>query len=292
MQKISTVITDALSPLLEEYFCDAGQTAWVVEKIDDRTPPALIGYFDDAETAQLAYRNLRETFGELPEKAELAHIDDVDWKEEYKKFLTAWDCGGLHWVPVWMREKYAVPPGDKAFYFDAGLAFGTGDHPTTRLCMAAIMKALGEGNPAEKFFIDAGCGSGILSLSAKLMGAGRVFGFDRDEEAVRVSLNNAALNGIDLDGVTFEHSGIEAALAGKRADILAANIQADVLCIYAENIAGAVRPGGTLVLSGILGSENARVRELFEEKIGGALESSEAFFMGDWSSLTFKFKNR
>lgn len=285
MQKLYVKIAEPIVPLLEEHFCETGEVEWVVEKKTDNTPPELFGYFEDGDCARKAYIQLRAAFPELPEEFVLTTVEDRDWKEEYKKFLTAWNCGGLHWVPVWMRDTYVVPPADKVFYFDAGLAFGTGDHPTTRMCMLAIIKYLRENNGADKFLIDAGCGSGILSLSAKLMGFGRVFGFDRDPEAIRASLANAKLNGINLDGVEFAHDGIEKSLSGREADILVANIQADVLRIYAENIIGAVRGGGTLVLSGILLSESDEVRKYFEAKAAERLVSSNGSSMGDWFCL-------
>lgn len=291
MQKLSVIITDSLSPVLEDFFCEQEGCNWSIEKINDKTPPTLFGYFDDDAQAVAAYSALRLAFPELSENFSTEKINDCDWQSEYKKYLTAWQCEDLHWVPVWMRGQYDVPAGDKVFYFDAGLAFGTGDHPTTRLCVTGMLKYLkNNGGGADKILIDAGCGSGILALSAKLEGFGKIFGFDRDPEAVRVSVENAALNNIALDGVEFEHAGIQKALCSRRADILLANIQADVLCIYADDFIAAVRDGGTLILSGILRTENQNVKEFFEQKCGARLENCEAFFMGDWSSLEIKFK--
>ena len=146
------------------------------------------------------------------------------------------------------------------------------------------------GDVSGKYIIDAGCGSGILALTAKMFGFGRVFGFDRDEEAVRVSLENAKLNNIALDGLSFEHAGIERALEGRQTDILLANIISDVLCIYADNLIDAVRAGGTLVLSGILAAENDKVKEYFLSRLDGRGASCETMAMGDWSRLVIKMK--
>ena len=177
-------------------------------------------------------------------------------------------------------------------YFDAGLAFGTGDHPTTRLCAMSMMDYLKErkGDVANVSLIDAGCGSGILALSAKLLGFGDIYGFDRDEEAVRVSIENAAFNAIALDGVKFEHAGIESALSERKADIVLANIISDVLCIYADNLINSVNSGGRLVLSGILAEENPKVREFFLKRGGDKIASCESAVMGDWSRLEMKIK--
>lgn len=286
MLKISTTITDILSPRLEDALCEIEECHWSIEKIDDKTPPSLIGYFDDEAQAQEALEFLRQSFPELPEVFEKEILQDSDWKNEYKKHLTAWNVEDLHWVPVWMRPDYQVPAGDKVFYFDAGLAFGTGDHPTTRLCAQAMLKYKKRvGDVSDKFIVDAGCGSGILALSAKLEGFGKILGFDRDPEAVRVSAENAVINSISLEGVEFVHAGLEKALNNISADVVIANIQADVLCVFADALTSAVKTGGELILSGILATENDQVKAVFEEKLRGKIKSCESFVMGDWSSL-------
>ncbi len=289
---LKTPIKESLSSPLEEYFCENNCPTWGIEKINDRTPSELFGYFDSAEDAQREYAILRGAFPELPEGAPVSPVNDCDWKNEYKKFLTAWNFENLHWVPVWMKDSYKVPEGHKVLYFDAGLAFGTGDHPTTRLCAMSMMDYLKErkGDVANVSLIDAGCGSGILALSAKLLGFGDIYGFDRDEEAVRVSIENAAFNAIALDGVKFEHAGIESALSERKADIVLANIISDVLCIYADNLINSVNSGGRLVLSGILAEENPKVREFFLKRGGDKIASCESAVMGDWSRLEMKIK--
>lgn len=187
-----------------------------------------------------------------------------------------------------MKGEYRVPESDKALYFDAGMAFGTGDHPTTRLCAMALIDALAD-NPEDKSVIDAGCGSGILAISAYLLGARKVFGFDRDPEAVKVSIENAEFNAIPKGAIEFVHSGIEMALAGRKADILLANIISDVLCIYADNLIEAVNPGGKLILSGILAAENDEVKECFAGRCKRA-KSIESAVMGEWSSLVIEME--
>ena len=289
---LKTPIKDSLSIPLEEYFCENNCPTWGIEKINDRTPSELFGYFDSPEDAQREYCSLRGSFPELPQNAAISQINECDWKNEYKKFLTSWSFENLHWVPAWMKDSYKVPEGHKVLYFDAGLAFGTGDHPTTRLCAMSMMSFMDErgGDVSNVSLIDAGCGSGILALSAKLLGFGDIYGFDRDEEAVRVSVENAAFNGIPLDGLKFEHAGIESALAERKADIVLANIISDVLCIYADNLLNSVKSGGRLVLRGILAEENPKVREFFLKRGGGKIVSCESAVMGDWSRLEMKIK--
>ena len=290
MVKISVEIENSLTGLLEDHFCEFGVSNWGIERINDKTPPELFGYFENDAEADESYKSLRDSFPELPEFYSMEQVNDVDWQNEYKKFLKPWNFENLHWVPLWMRGEYEVGQGDLVLYFDAGLAFCTGDHPTTRLCAMSMLEYAKAHDVSGKYIIDAGCGSGILALSAKLLGFGKILGFDRDEEAVRVSKENAALNGINLDGVTFEHAGIEKALAGQKADIVLANIISDVLCIYADNLIDSVKDGGLLVLSGILAVENDKVKEYFLDRAGDRVAQCEAMDMGEWSRLEIRFK--
>jgi len=171
--------------------------------------------------------------------------------------------------------------------FDAGLAFGTGDHPTTRLCAIRLLDFLKEKNPKEIRVIDAGCGSGILALSAAKLGCENVFGFDRDAEAVKVSLENRIANNLSETQVSFAHEGLESGLNSRLADVVLANIISDVLCIYADNLLAAVAPNGVLALSGILAKEQEAVRKVFENKARAQWGSVtvDARIMGDWSDV-------
>lgn len=233
-------------------------------------------------------------------------LGDADWRDSYKAHFHAWQFGRLHWVPVWEREKFWLPKGHAVLWLDPGLAFGTGNHETTRLCVERLVaiatkfgvrsselgvgsKATAEGEDSKRHtpnaklrVMDAGCGSGILALSAALLGFRDVVGFDNDSEAVRVSEENAALNGL-AGRVRFFAGDLASGLAGTEADIVLANIQADVLMRFARALIGAVAPGGALVLSGILATENEQVRATFAAAAPGwAMESR---VMGEWSDV-------
>jgi ribosomal protein L11 methyltransferase len=215
-------------------------------------------------------------------------LADAEWRDSYKAHFKAWQFGRLHWVPVWEREKFRLPAGDAVLWLDPGLAFGTGNHETTRLCVERLV-AFGKTQSSnlqipneQRRVIDAGCGSGILALSAALLGFGDVTGFDLDPEAVRVSGENAALNGL-TGRVKFFAGDLAGGLKGRSADILLANIQADVLMRFARELTGAIAPGGELVLSGILASELDQVRAAFAAATPGWRE--ETRLMGEWSCL-------
>lgn len=210
-------------------------------------------------------------------------LADADWRDSYKAHFHAWQFGRLHWVPTWERDKFVLPPGEAVLWLDPGLAFGTGNHETTRLCVERLV-TLAEEHGTEGLVIDAGCGSGILALSAVLLGFKDVIGFDNDPEAVRISEENAALNGL-AERVRFFTADVAGGLAAEqgRAQVLLANIQADVLMRFAAALVAAVAPGGTLVLSGILAHENAQVREAFEACTPNWTVNARV--MGEWSDV-------
>ncbi len=208
-------------------------------------------------------------------------LADADWRESYKAHFHAWRFGRLHWVPVWERGTYAVPGGEAVLWLDPGLAFGTGNHETTRLCVERLVAWAGT-HGVDGRLIDAGCGSGILALSAAVLGFREIVGFDCDPEAIRVSEANAVLNGLG-GRVRFGVADVAVGLAGGAADLVLANIQADVLMRHARELTGAVAPGGALVLSGILANENAAVRAAFASVVPPW--TAESRTMGEWSDL-------
>ncbi|MBX7120625.1 MAG: 50S ribosomal protein L11 methyltransferase [Opitutaceae bacterium] len=214
-------------------------------------------------------------------EAEVRELADQDWRDSYKAHFRAWEFGHLHWIPIWERESFVLPPGHAVIWLDPGLAFGTGNHETTRLCCERLV-AFAQERDRSAVVIDAGCGSGILALSAAKLGFNHVSGFDNDPEAVRVSEENAELNGLS-GRVAFTTADLISGLAGRRADLVLANIQADVLMTFASGLVSAVAPGGQLVLSGILASENDRVKAAFASVAPGW--SMDTRVMGEWSDL-------
>lgn len=247
----------------------------------------LIGLCASEAEAQAQWADLAtelEAAGVKPVgAAEGRVLADADWRDSYKVHFHAWQFGRLHWVPVWERETFKLPTGDAVLWLDPGLAFGTGNHETTRLCVERLVTLSEEHGPRGRV-VDAGCGSGILALSAALLGYRDVSGFDNDPEAVRVSEENAAANGL-TGRVKFFVGDLVTGLAQEKGavDILLANIQADVLMRFAGELVGAVAPGGTLILSGILAQENAQVRAAFEAAAPGWPVNART--MGEWSDV-------
>ena len=220
-------------------------------------------------------------------------LADGDWRDSYKAHFKAWRFGRLHWVPVWEREKFKLPAGDEVLWLDPGMAFGTGNHETTRLCVERLTELEARQAPGAKSrgprrVVDAGCGSGILALSAAKLGFEEVAGFDNDPEAVKVSGENAGLNGLG-GKVQFYVGDLVSGLAGRNADVVLANILANVLIQFARELVAAVAPGGTLVLSGILAVESAQVQTAFAAVAPGWAINSRV--LGEWSDVVLTRPN-
>ncbi len=281
--KIEIPAASAVS--LADALLEAGLEQWSILEDAIAQKAWLIGILGDEARARAAWSRVELLLGpagagtrSVPDFRTLA---DADWRDSYKAHFRAWQFERLHWVPVWERGSFSLPPGDAVLWLDPGLAFGTGNHETTRLCVERLVSiATARGGSGR--VIDAGCGSGILALSAVLLGFRDVVGFDNDPEAVRISEENAAVN--DLTGrVTFFVGDLESGLAGREADVVLANIQADILRRHARELLGAIAPGGTLVMSGILAQENAAVREVFEPLTNTWTVNART--MGEWSDI-------
>ena len=243
----------------------------------------IVGIFRGEAEAGARWSELSAALPAAPAGEFLARLlPDADWKNSYRGHFKAWAFGRLHWVPVWERETFRLPQGHSVLWLDPGMAFGTGNHETTRLCIERLVEFEAAGADKGLPVIDAGCGSGILALSAALLGFRDVLGFDSDPEAIRVSIENAGLNGLH-HAVRFSASGLPEGLGSGGAGVVLANIQADVLIRFSGALAAAVAPGGLLAMSGILASEAGVVREAFGAAAPGWAPDSRV--LGEWCDL-------
>jgi ribosomal protein L11 methyltransferase len=176
---------------------------------------------------------------------ETYEVADTDWvRATQAQFAPLQIADGFWIVPSWCEP---VDPAAINLALDPGLAFGTGSHPTTRLCLRWLAAELRAGERV----LDYGCGSGILAIAACRLGAGHVVGTDIDPGALAASRTNAARNGVDATFVAPEDI-----VAGEAAfDVIVANILANPLQTLAPELAPRVRPGGRIVLSGILAAQ-------------------------------------
>ena len=117
MVKISLIVRNTIAEPFEAWCCEEGISNWGIEKIDDKHPTELFGYFENAQEADENFKLLRNAFPEIPETYKLEDVCDCDWQNEYKKFLTAWNYKDLNWVPLWQKGEFVEPENQKVFYF-------------------------------------------------------------------------------------------------------------------------------------------------------------------------------
>jgi len=290
-------IPDTLVDPLEAYFCETESPYWGIMQKEIQDPYEIFGIFPNRSVAQEALSQLRAEFSQLPEHFELTEILDADWQNAYKEFVKPWSDRRLHWIPLWERDNVTPPEGSAIVYLDAGMAFGTGSHETTRLC-ARRLNDYFEANPnalAEHEIIDAGCGSGVLALSASALGFEKIYGFDFDPEAITVCHSNADENG-HLARPEFTVADLEKGFSSaRRGDLVLANIQTDVLIPHSDPLVNGVKSTGTLALSGILTKELDQVHHHFVERFA-TLRPEARLQMdrrtdGEWGDLLFRLEH-
>lgn len=273
-------------PAIEDAFAEAEEAGLMV--LEDRLAGRawVVGYFpsDEAARTQWAPWAARSGAAWGAGAVEVKGLADQDWKDSYKIHFRATAFGPLHWVPVWERDTFVAPAGAHVLWLDPGLAFGTGNHETTRLVAERLVEFTARRGPVGRV-VDAGCGSGILALSAVRLGFQDVVGFDNDPEAVRVSEENAALNTL-AGRVDFRVGDLDTGWPAGPSELVLANIQADVLVRFAPALLAAVAPGGELVLSGILARERDDVRAAFARLAPAWPLDSRT--QGEWSDLQLR----
>jgi ribosomal protein L11 methyltransferase len=208
-------------------------------------------------------------------KADWQLVEDKDWSQEWKKHFKPIACSeGRLWIcPSWLE---APEPNAVNLRLDPGLAFGTGSHPTTMLCLNWLEKQSLEG----KTVIDFGCGSGILGIAALLLGAEKVWAIDNDPQALLASRDNAQRNGIpDERLITLLPKKIP---AEAKADIMVANILAKPLIDLAQQISALTLPKGQLCLSGILSHQIDPVSAAYSQQF----DFEPASLEDDWVQLS------
>jgi ribosomal protein L11 methyltransferase len=215
-------------------------------------------------------------------KVTICEVHEEEWATAWKKYYNPVKISEKFTiVPTW--EDYTPVSSDELIIeLDPGMAFGTGTHPTTVLCIQALEKIVKNGDEV----IDVGTGSGVLSIAAALLGAKHIRAFDLDEVAVTTARINIKLNKVNktvdvsqnnlLDGV-IEHS----------ADVVVANILAEVILRFTDDTARVVKPGGYFIASGIIKQKKEQVMEALED---ADFEIVETILMEDWVAIISKKK--
>ena len=238
----------------------------------------IIGLFDADTDGEQLIANLKLIYsafgadkGPFPE-CKLELVEDKDWERAWMDNFHPMSFGNRLWVcPSWKEpeDKNAIN-----LMLDPGLAFGTGTHPTTALCLKWLDQHV-EGN---ELIVDYGCGSGILGIAALLLGSQTMLGVDNDPQALVATRQNAERNGISEDQYTVV---LPENTQQVQADIMIANILAGPLMTLAETLANLTRSGGKLALSGILSHQAEDVKQAYEPWFN----MTEVEQMEDWVIL-------
>lgn len=256
-------------------------------RVDPTRPATVRGYvpaLDDATVSQ-AVDDTRAALGhlrafDLRPVGELTTrvVHESDWAEAWKVHFPVLRVGRRLVIrPTWRRHRRSAD--DVVLALDPGMAFGTGLHPTTRLCLAALEGLADRGRLTGARVLDVGCGSGILSIAAAKLGAARVVGVDTDPISITATAANARRNRL-VRRLKVRAGSVPSGEAPF--DVVLANLVASVLIALAEPLAGELRPGGTLLASGIFVDREDAVREAFE---GVGLTVRARHAEGEWLAL-------
>src|SRR5574337_138538 len=207
----------------------------------------VIAFFASPEAAA-------EAAASLGLRGTVAEIAEQDWSESWKEGLAPFRVGRVFVRFSWTPSP--PPPGAVEVVLDPGMAFGTGTHPTTALCLAALDELLAASPGAA--VLDVGTGSGLLAIAARKLGAARVAATENDPVALRVAEENAARNAVALELGLVPPGAVPGEF-----QIVVANILANTLVELAPAIAGRLAPGGALLLSGILAGQEDEVRAAY-----------------------------
>lgn len=217
--------------------------------------------------------NLKEIGIDIGEnKVNLSDVKEEDWATAWKKYYHPVKVSDRFTiVPTW--EEYTPEEDELIIELDPGMAFGTGTHPTTAMCIQALEKIVKKGDT----IIDVGTGSGVLSIAAALLGAKEVKALDLDEVAVEAARQNISLNHVD-ETVTVERNDLLNGIT-EQADAVVANILAEVIISFADDALKAVKKGGFFITSGIIEQKFDDVKAALQ-KAGFTIE--ETIKMKDW----------
>ncbi|MCZ7540079.1 MAG: 50S ribosomal protein L11 methyltransferase [Anaerolineae bacterium] len=266
------------------------QAGFPAEVWPDEIPPAarliVRAYFPADARAAAARQQLREALWYLgrlypmPEPT-FTVVKEEDWAEAWKQHYHPLRLGQRLYIrPQWTT----IPdprPDDIVLVMDPGMAFGTGTHPTTQLCLIALEEHLGA-RPALDV-LDLGCGSGILGIAALKLGAARVLALDTDELAVQATAQNAACNEVS-DRLTVQQGSLEVLRhSARHFDLLLVNILAKVIiALCEEGLGEVVRAGGTAIFSGIIQDQANEVEAALRR---AGLEPYRRRTQGDWVAI-------
>ena len=267
-QQLQVRVSEAGATLVEGLLSELGAVSVTLQdgedqpvfQIDPGTTPIwrtteVTGLFECDTDMEAVAASLREHGRIDPDEPIMVEfVEDADWERVCMQDFKPMQFGER----VWICPSWEEPPAPDAvnILLDPGLAFGTGTHPTTALCL----EWLDAQSLQDKLVIDYGCGSGILAIAAVLLGASRVIAIDNDPQAILASESNRTLNGITASQMSVHLPGVT---EHPQADVLVANILSGPLEQLTPVIAALVKPGGRLILSGVLSLQTTSLMDSY-----------------------------
>lgn len=273
-----------------EDYTDLEQQAWEIAHIDlideellkkDRSKAIVHIYISPEESPAEAVAFLSERYSAegIKNEIDLIACRNEDWENNWKQYFHPMPVGEKLLIqPLWRDQ---VESGDrKVLKIEPGLAFGTGSHDTTRLCLETLEKHVSEG----KTVLDIGCGSGILSIASLLLGAENAIGVDIDPLAVKTAKENGELNGFSKPKFTVHEGDLVDKVSGTY-DIVVANIVADVIMLFCQNVGEFMNEDSVFITSGIIDTRENDVLSSFK-KYG--FEVQERYEQNGWLCFVVK----
>lgn len=273
-----------------EDYTDLEQQAWEIAHIDlideellkkDRSKAIVHIYISPEESPAEAVAFLSERYSAegIKNEIDLIACRNEDWENNWKQYFHPMPVGEKLLIqPLWRDQ---VESGDrKVLKIEPGLAFGTGSHDTTRLCLETLEKHVSEG----KTVLDIGCGSGILSIASLLLGAENAIGVDIDPLAVKTAKENGELNGFSEPKFTVHEGNLVDKVSGTY-DIVVANIVADVIMLFCQNVGEFMNEDSVFITSGIIDTREDDVLSSFK-KYG--FEVQERYEQNGWLCFVVK----
>ncbi|PRT71680.1 50S ribosomal protein L11 methyltransferase [Streptococcus anginosus] len=269
-----------------DYLGQVDQYGELFPEVEQSERVRITGYYPDSVDIEAIAAQANERLAELDgfglETGDIEltrqELAEEDWADNWKKYFEpARITHDLTIVPSW--TDYEAGPSEKVIKLDPGMAFGTGTHPTTKMSLFALEQVL----RSEEIVLDVGTGSGVLSIASSLLGAKEIFAYDLDDVAVRVAQENIALNA----GTENIHVAAGDLLKGVdiEADVIVANILADILVNLTDDAYRLLKDEGYLIMSGIISEKWNLVRES-AEAAGFFLETH--MIQDEWNACVFK----
>lgn len=269
-----------------DYLGAAGPFGEVLPQVEQLNTVAITAYYPETANLEMIRQEVKERLAQLRDfgldigetQLTTQQLAEEDWADNWKKYFEpARITHDLTIVPSW--TDYEAGPSEKVIKLDPGMAFGTGTHPTTKMSLFALEQVLRNGETV----LDVGTGSGVLSIASSLLGAKEIFAYDLDDVAVRVAQENIALNA----GTENIHVAAGDLLKDVdiKADVIVANILADILVNLTDDAYRLLKDEGYLIMSGIISEKWELVRES-AEAAGFFLETH--MIQGEWNACVFK----